>query len=154
MRRRFFAICEKPEGEGADNRPPAVRGLKLRSIENTKWRRISRATKLLSGIFIIFKILKISIRLIFFFKIFPLKNKTFKKTFKILDGNGWWICIQKFKSISSKMAELWHKTCKKQALFTSFWDLTAIFLIVFFYRFWRFKKCFRAIFRVLSENLT
>ena len=25
MRRRFFAICEKPEG--ADNRPPAVRGL-------------------------------------------------------------------------------------------------------------------------------
>ena len=23
----FFAICEKPEGGGADNRPPAVRGL-------------------------------------------------------------------------------------------------------------------------------
>ena len=26
-RRRFFAIHEKPEGGGADNRPPAVRGL-------------------------------------------------------------------------------------------------------------------------------
>ena len=25
----FFAICEKPEGEGADTRPPAVRGLTL-----------------------------------------------------------------------------------------------------------------------------
>ena len=23
----FFAICEKPEGGGADNRPPALRGL-------------------------------------------------------------------------------------------------------------------------------
>ena len=31
MRRRFFAICEKPEGGGADNRPPAVRGLKHES---------------------------------------------------------------------------------------------------------------------------
>ena len=32
----------------------------------------------------------------------------------MLDGNGWWISVQIFKSISSKMAELWHKTCWKQ----------------------------------------
>ena len=38
----------------------------------------------------------------------------------MLEGNGWWICVQNFKSISSKMAEIWHKTCQKQALFTSF----------------------------------
>ena len=45
---------------------------------------------------------------------FPLKNKIFKKACNMLDGNGWWICVQNFKSISSKMAELWHKTCWKQ----------------------------------------
>ena len=39
-------------------------------------------------------------------------------------------------------------------LFTSFRDFTDIFLILFFGRFWRFKKCFRVIFRVLCENLT
>ena len=30
-----------------------------------------------------------------------------------------------------KMAEIWHKTCQKQALFTSFRDFTVIFLILF-----------------------
>ena len=53
-----------------------------------------------------------------------------------------------------KMAEIWHKTYQKQALFTSFQDFTVIFLILFFDRFWCFKKCFRVIFRVLRENLT
>ena len=90
----------------------------------------------------------------FFFKIFPLKITIFKKPYCMLEGNGWWICAQDFKSISSKMAEIWHKTCQKQALFTSFRDFTEIFLILFFDRFWRFKKCFRAIFRVPCENLT
>ena len=33
----------------------------------------------------------------------------------MLDSNDWWICVQNFKSISSKMAELWHKTCLKQS---------------------------------------
>ena len=47
-------------------------------------------------------------------KHFPLRNKIFKKACNMLDGNGWWICVQNFKSISSKMAELWHKTCWKQ----------------------------------------
>ena len=41
--------------------------------------------------------------------------------------NVWWICVQDFKSISSKMAEIWHKTCQKQSFFTSFRDLTVIF---------------------------
>ena len=49
----------------------------------------------------------------------------------MLAGNGWCICVHNFKSISSKMAELWHKTCKKQALFMSFRDFSAIFLILF-----------------------
>ena len=30
-----------------------------------------------------------------------------------------------------KMAEIWHKTCQKQALFTSFRDFTVIFRILF-----------------------
>ena len=89
-----------------------------------------------------------------FFKIFALKIKIFKKPFDMLEGNGWWICAHNFKSISSKMAEIWHKTSKKQALFTSFRDFTEIFLILFFDRYWRFKKCVRVIFRVLCVNLT
>ena len=90
----------------------------------------------------------------FFFKIYHLKIKIFKKPDNMLEGNGWWICVQNFKSISSKMAEIWHKTCQKQALFTSFRDFTVIFRILFFDRFWCSKKCFRVIFRVLCENLT
>ena len=49
----------------------------------------------------------------------------------MLDDNGRWICVQNFKSISSKIAELRYKTCKKQSLFTSFRDFTVIFR--FFY---------------------
>ena len=90
----------------------------------------------------------------FLFQNFPPQNPIFQKPDKMLEGNGWWICVQNFKSISSKMAEIWHKTCQKQALFTSFRDFTVIFLILFFDRFWRFKKCFRVIFHVLCENLT
>ena len=37
----------------------------------------------------------------------------------MLEDNSWWICAQHFKSISSKITEIWHKTCQKQALFTS-----------------------------------
>ena len=120
-----------------------------------KWGRISRATKLLS---LIFKILKIPKNFqnfqhfFFLFKIFPLKIKIFKKPYNMLEGNGWWICVQNFKSISSKMVEIWHKTCQKRPLFTSFRDFTVIFLILFFDRIWRFEKCFRVIFRVLCEK--
>ena len=90
-----------------------------------------------------------------FSNISPSKSKFSKnRRYNMLEGNGWWICVQNFKSISSKMAEIWHKTCQKQALFTSFRDFAVIFLILFFDRFWRFKKCFRVTFRVLCENLT
>ena len=90
----------------------------------------------------------------FLFQNFPPQNQNFQKPDNMLEGNGWWISVQNFKSISLKMAEIWHKTCQKQALFTSFRDLTVIFRILFFDRFWCFKKCFRVIFRVLCENLT
>ena len=90
----------------------------------------------------------------FLFQNCPPQNQNFQQTVNMLEGNGWWIYVQNFKSISSKMAEIWHKTCKKQALFTSFRDFTVIFLILFFDRFWCFKKCLRVIFRVLCENLT
>ena len=111
-----------------------------------KWRRISGATKLLSRIL---KILKIPQN----FQNFPSKSKfSTKKTDNMLEGNGWWICVQNFKSISSKMAEIWHETCQKQALFTSFRDFTVIFRILFFDRFWCFKKCFRVIFRVFLRK--
>ena len=100
------------------------------------------------------KMFKMFNNFFFFFKIFPFKIKIFKKPENMLEGNDWWICVQNFKSISSKMAEIWHKICQKQALFTSFRDFTVIFRILFFYRFCCFKKCFRVIFRVLCENLT
>ena len=95
-----------------------------------KLRRISGATKLLSRILWILKIpqnFPNFRQLFFFFKNFPLKIKIFKTPYNVLEGNGWWICTQNFKTISSKMSEIWHKTCQKQALFTSFRDFTVIF---------------------------
>ena len=111
-----------------------------------KWREISRATKLLSRIFKIVKNSKFSEIFKKIFKISPLKIKIFKKPYNMLEVNSRWICVQNFKSISSKMAEIWHNTCQKQALFTSFRDFNVIFRILFLDRFWRFKKCIRAIF--------
>ena len=75
-----------------------------------KWRRISRATKLLSRMFKILKIKKN--QLFFLFQNFLPQNQNFQKPYQMLEGNGWWICAQNFKSISSKMAEIWHKTCR------------------------------------------
>ena len=49
----------------------------------------------------------------------------------MLQDNVSWICVQYFKSLSSKMAEIQHKTCQKQTLFTSFRDFTVIFRILF-----------------------
>ena len=87
-----------------------------------------------------------------FSKFSPSKSIFWEKPYYLLENNGWWLCTQNFKSISSKMAEIWRKTCPKQALFTSFRDCRDF--PIFFYRFWWFKKCFRVIFRVLCENLT
>ena len=84
---------------------------------------------LLSRVFNIWKISKNFQnfqRFFFLFEFFfPLKTNIFnkKKTYNMLEVNGWWICVQNFKLISSKMADIWHKTCQKQALFTSFRDL-------------------------------
>ena len=90
----------------------------------------------------------------FLFKNFPSKSKfSTKKTYNLLEGNGWCICVHNFKSISSKITEIWHKGCKKQALFTSFRELTVIFHTKID-RFWCFKKCYRTIFRDICENLT
>ena len=69
----------------------------------------------------------------------------------MLEGNGWWIFVQNFKSISSKMAEIWHKTCQKQALFTSFRDFTGIFRILFFDRFWCFKNVLGSFFAFFAK---
>ena len=57
------------------------------------WRRISRATQLISRIFQILKIPKTNPQNFIFPKHFPLKIKNFRKTCNMLDGNGWWICI-------------------------------------------------------------
>ena len=100
------------------------------------------------------KIPKIFNNFFFLFQNFPPRNQNFQKTVLYVRVQCWWICVQNFKSISSKMAEIWHKTCQKQALFTSFRAFTVIFLILFFDRFWRFKKCLWVIFRVFCENLT
>ena len=97
-----------------------------------KWRTISRATQILSrsfGILNILKIPKIVDIFLSFSKISPSKSKFL--TTKIVQHARWqWMVnmCKSFKSISSKTAELWYKSCQKRALFTS----TAIFLIVFF----------------------
>ena len=52
-----------------------------------------------------------------------------------------------------KMTEVWHKTCQKQALFTSFRDYCD-FLNFIFDRFWRFKKYLRVIFAFLAKIWT
>ena len=77
------------------------------------------------------------IHFLFLFHIFhPLHQFFFsKKPYNMLEGNGWWICVQNCKLISSKMAEIWHKTCQKQILFTSFRDFTVISRISFCDRF-------------------
>ena len=55
----------------------------------------------------------------FLFQNFPPQNQNFqKKSYNMLEGNGWWICPQNFKWISSKMAEIWWKTCKKNRHFS------------------------------------
>ena len=97
------------------------------------------------------KISKIFNIFFFFFKNFPLKIKIFKKTYNMLEGNSWWICAQNFKSISSKMAEIWHKTCQKQALFTSFRDFTVIFRTLFFDWFWRFQSVLGSFFAFFAK---
>ena len=50
----------------------------------------------------------------------------------MIEGYGWCIRVHNSKSISSKITEIWHKTCKKNVIFTSFRDFTVIFLILFF----------------------
>ena len=95
-----------------------------------KWRRISRATKLLSRFFQIKKKTKNSQ----FFRLKkknPSKSKLSAKNMHYVRGQCQWICVQNFKLLSSKMAEMWHETCLKQELFTSFRDFTVIFLILF-----------------------
>ena len=88
----------------------------------------------------------------FSFSKFTPQNQNFqKKPYNVLEGNGWWICAQNFKSISSKMAEIWHKTCQKQALFTSFRDFNVIFLILFFDRFWSFKNVLGSFFAFFAK---
>ena len=102
--------------KGLQETPPRAQFLSYYQLSYSIWRRISRATKLLSRIFQILKILrnKKNPQNFIFPKHFPLTNKIFKKSCNMLDCNGWWICVQNFKSIASKMAELWHKTCWKQ----------------------------------------
>ena len=62
------------------------------------------ATKLLSRMFIILKIsfFEIYNNYSSLFPNFPLKITIFKKPYNMLEGNGWWICVQNVKSISSK----------------------------------------------------
>ena len=71
-----------------------------------KWRRISRATKLPSRIFKILKIsqiIKIVNILFSFSKFSPSKSKFSRKPYKMLEGNGWYICAE----ILSRFLQKW-----------------------------------------------
>ena len=72
----------------------------------------------------------------FLFQNCPPQNQNFqKKTWNMLVVNGWWICVQNFKSISSKMAEIWYKKCKNRHFSRHFgtlpWFTEFYFLIDF-----------------------
>ena len=100
------------------------------------------------------KVPKISknVNIFLLFQNFPSQNIfSLHKTEQYVRGQWLINMCTNFKSISSKMAEIWHKTCQKQALFTSFRDFTVIFLILFFDRFWCFKQCFRVIFAFFEK---
>ena len=120
-----------------------------------KLRRITRAIKVLSRIFEIVNISKNSQNFQQFFsfsKIFTLKIKIFKKK-----RTTWYrlMADEYVYTISSrylqKMAEICHKTCRKQALYTSFRDLTVISRILFFDRFWRFKSVIESFFAFFAK---
>ena len=121
--------------KGLQETPPRAQFLSYDQLSYSIWRRISRATKLLSRIFQILKIPRKNIiknpQNFIFLKHFPLKTKFSKKARNLLDGNGWWICVYNFKSISSKIAELWHKTCLKQPNFFIF-DIFIFWTILIF----------------------
>ena len=59
--------------------------------------------------------------------------------------------VYNIKSISSKMAEIWHKTCQKTGTFHLISGLVVIFRIWFFDRFWRLKTCFRGFFAFVAK---
>ena len=80
------------ENKGLRESPPRVQFWTYNQLSYMKWRRISRSTKLLSRILEILKIpqnFPNFQQFFFFFKIFPLKIKIFKKTDNMLEGNGW-----------------------------------------------------------------
>ena len=79
---------------------------------------------------------------------FTLKMKIRRKTYNTLEGIAWWICVYNFKLISPKMAEIWDKTCKKQALFVIswLWRFSQFYILT---NFDASKKCFEVIFHVL-----
>ena len=103
--------------EGLQETPPRAQFLSYDQLSSMIWRRISRAIKLLSRFFHILKIQKRTPKIypfFFFSKITPLKTKNLEKPEFVLIDNGWWICVQNFKSISFKLTELWNLTCWKQ----------------------------------------
>ena len=59
------------------------------------------------------KITKIFNLFFSFLNLSPSKSCFFKKLCNMLQGNGWLISAQNFKSIAPKMVEIWHKSCKK-----------------------------------------
>ena len=64
---------------------------------------------------------------------------------------GWWISLQNFKSTSSKMAEIRHKTCQNQALLTLFRDFITIFRILFFTDFDASKSVLGSFFALFAK---
>ena len=119
-----------------------------------KWRRISMDTKLLSRVFEILKIPKIfqNSEHFFSFPKFPPSKSIFSKT--VLNDRGQWrmnTCT-KFQVDILQMAEIWHKTCQKQVLFTSFLDFTVIFLTLFLTDFDASKRVYGHFSRSLRKN--
>ena len=137
--------------KGLQETPPRAQFLSYDQLSYSIWRRISRATILLSRIFQILKIPrkkneKKLLKILYLRNIFPFKIK-FSKTCNMLDRSGWWICVQNLKSISSKMAELWHKTYGKQ-------PNLLIFAIIIFWPILIFQKVFLCHFSCSLRKLT
>ena len=98
-----------------------------------KWRRVSGVTKCYLRFWTFWQFPKISqiFHFFYFFSKFPPQNTNFQKTVQYVRGQWLMNMCTKFQVDFFKMAEIWHKTCQKQALYTSFRDFTVIFRILF-----------------------
>ena len=120
---------------------------KRRLRMNDSIKQLSRIFKFLKTLIFFKEVIKKKI----LFSIFPNKIFEFSKYCNIYDRTLLDVYVRIFKLGKWRTYGILKI---KMAIFHAFsWDFR-IFMFLNFIRFWRFKKCFRVIFRILDEKLT